>query len=129
NNTTYTTDGFYSRLKFAYVPNLWGGDHFTGSQLEDDCSGFRSLSPKVTLASQLLYRGTFGDHIPFYNYRDLGGDMTMRGYYLGRYKDKNYATAQLELRYRFIPRLGVVGFGGTGSTFSPQHNLRLVPSF
>lgn len=129
NNTTYTTDGFYSRLKFAYAPNFWGGDNFTGSQLEADFRGFRSLSSKVTLASQLLYRGTFGDHIPFYNYRDLGGDMTMRGYYLGRYKDKNYATAQLELRYRFIPRLGVVGFGGTGSTFSPQHNLRLVPSF
>ena len=55
--------------------------------------------------------------------------MTMRGYYLGRYKDKNYATAQAELRYRFIPRLGIVGFGGTGSTFSPQHSLRLVPSF
>src|SRR5690606_41614386 len=106
NNTHCTTGGFYASLKCAYEPDLCGGDNFTGSQLEADVRGFRSLSSKVTLASQLLYRGTFGDHIPFYNYRDLGGDMTMRGYYLGRYKDKNYATAQLELRYRFIPRLG-----------------------
>src|SRR5690606_14764556 len=129
NNTTYTTHGFYSRLKYAYAPNFWGGDNFTGSQLEADVRGFHPLSSQITLAGQALYRGTFGKNVPFYTYRDLGGDMTMRGYYLGRYKDKNYAAAQLELRYRFIPRLGIVGFGGTGSTFSQQHNLRFVPSF
>lgn len=129
NNTTYTTSGVYSRLKYAYAPDFWGGDNFTGSQWEADVRGFYPFSTQLTLAGQLLYRGTFGNNVPFYAYRDLGGDMTMRGYYLGRYKDKNYATAQMELRYRFIPRLGVVGFGGTGSTFSPQHQLRLVPSF
>lgn len=129
NNTTYTTDGFYSRLKYAYAPRFWGGGNFVGSQLEADVRGFHALSPEITLAGQVLYRGTFGENVPFYAYRDLGGDMTMRGYYLGRYKDKNYATAQLELRYRFIPRLGVVGFGGTGGTFSQQHDFRFVPSF
>lgn len=129
NNTTYTTRGFYSRLKYAYVPSFWGNDNFTGSQLEADIRGFYSLSPQVVLAGQALYRGTFGKNIPFYAYRSLGGDMTMRGYYLGRYNDKNYTTAQLELRYRFIPRLGVVGFGGTGSTFSQQHSPRFVSSF
>lgn len=129
NYTTYTTNGFYSRLKYAYAPHFWGGDNFTGSQLEADVRGFHALSPQVTLAGQILYRGTFGKNAPFYTYRDLGGDMTMRGYYLGRYKDKNYATAQLEVRYRFIPRLGIVGFGGTGSTFSKKHDMRLVPSF
>ena len=129
NNTTYTTRGFYSRLKYAYAPHFGAEDNFVGSQVEVDLRGFHTLSPKLTLAGQAIYRGTFGKNIPFYAYRDLGGDMTMRGYYLGRYRDKNYTTAQLELRYRFIPRLGIVGFGGTGSTFSPQHNLRFVPSF
>lgn len=129
NNTTYTTNGFYARIKYAYAPRFWGDDDFVGSQVETDVRGFHALSSQVTLAGQVLYRGTFGENVPFYAYRDLGGDMTMRGYYLGRYKDKNYATAQAELRYRFIPRLGIVGFGGTGSTFSPQHSLRLVPSF
>ncbi|PRD47361.1 BamA/TamA family outer membrane protein [Sphingobacterium haloxyli] len=128
-NTTYTTKGIYSRLKYAYAPRFWGGDNFRGSQLEVDIRGFHAISPKITLAAQTLYRGTFGENVPFYAYRDLGGDMTMRGYYLGRYKDKNYATAQFEFRYRFMPRLGIVGFGGTGSTFSQKHNLRLVPSF
>lgn len=129
NNTTYTTTGLYARLKYAYAPNFFGGDNFKGSQWEADLRGFQTLSPTLTLAGQLLYRGTFGENAPFYTYRDLGGDMTMRGYYLGRYKDKNYATAQAELRYRFMSRFGVVGFAGTGSTFSPQHHLRLVPSY
>ncbi|SMG22181.1 BamA/TamA family outer membrane protein [Sphingobacterium psychroaquaticum] len=129
NTTTYTTKGVYGRVKYAYAPKFWKGENFNGGQLEADVRGFHPLSNKVTLAGQLLYRGTYGKDIPFYVYRDLGGDMSMRGYYLGRYKDKNYAAAQAEIRYRFMPRFGVVGFAGTGSTFSPQHDLRLVPSY
>ncbi|TDS15965.1 surface antigen-like protein [Sphingobacterium paludis] len=129
NNTTYTTDGLYARFKYDYAPNFFGKDNFVGSEVEVDLRGFRQIAKPLTLAAQVMYRGTYGKNVPFYAYRDLGGDMTMRGYYLGRYKDKNYATAQAELRYRFMPRFGVVGFAGTGSTFSSQHALRLVPSF
>lgn len=129
NNTTYTTKGIYARIKYAYAPDFWAGDNFTGSLLETDIRGFQALSKTVTLAGQVLYRGTYGENAPFYTYRDLGGDMTMRGYYSGRYKDRNYITAQAELRYRFMPRFGIVGFAGTGSTFSKQHDSRFVPSY
>lgn len=129
NTTTYSTKGIYARLKYAYAPNFWKKDNFNGGLFEADLRGFHPLSNTLTLAGQLLYKGTYGSNIPFYVNRDLGGDMSMRGYYLGRYKDKNYATAQAELRYRFMPRFGVVGFLGTGSTFSKQHDLRLVPSY
>lgn len=129
NSTTYTTDGYYARLKYAYAPNFWKGDNFTGGQLEADVRGFHPISSKVTLAAQLIYKGTYGDNVPFYALRELGGDMTMRGYYQGRYRDKNYATAQAELRYRFMPRFGVVGFAGTGTTFSKENSARLVPSY
>ncbi|MFD2968223.1 BamA/TamA family outer membrane protein [Sphingobacterium bambusae] len=129
NNTTYSTKGVYARLKYDYSPNFFGGDNFTGTELEADLRAFKELAPTLTLAGQVVYRGTFGKNVPFYAYRDLGGDMTMRGYYLGRYKDRNYATAQAELRYRFMSRFGIVGFGGTGGTFSPERSLRLVPSY
>lgn len=127
--TTFTTKGFYGRAKYAYAPNFFGKDNYKGSQVEIDVRGYYPFSPKVSLATQGLYRGTYGKNIPFYAMRDLGGDMSMRGYYLGRYKDNNYATAQAELRYRFMPRFGVTGFLGTGSTFSKSNNLRLVPSY
>ncbi|WP_430720038.1 BamA/TamA family outer membrane protein [Sphingobacterium daejeonense] len=129
NNTTYTTNGFYGRAKYSYAPNFFGKDNFVGNQIEFDIRGFYPITKQLTVAAQGLFRGTYGKNVPFYVMRELGGDMTMRGYYLGRYKDKNYMTAQAELRYRFHPRIGINGFLGTGSTFSKQHDMRLIPSY
>lgn len=129
NRTTYTTKGYYARIKYAYAPDFWGKENFTGSQLEADIRGFKPFTSKFSIAAQLLYRGTYGKNTPFYMHEDLGGDMTMRGYYLGRYKDKNYATFQSELRYRLMPRFGITGFAATGSTFSKEHKARMINSF
>jgi len=129
NNTTYTTNGFYGRAKYSYAPNFFGKDNFVGNQLEFDVRGFYPINKQLTVAAQGLFRGSYGKNVPFYVMRELGGDMTMRGYYLGRYKDKNYLTAQAELRYRFHPRIGINGFLGTGSTFSKQNDMRLIPSY
>lgn len=127
--TTYSNKGIYSRLKYAVAPPVFSESDFTGSLLEADIRAFHPLHKKVNIAGQIVYRGTYGKEIPFYAMRDLGGDMTMRGYYLGRYKDKNYLATQAELRYRFHPRFGVVGFLGAGSTFSAEHKARFVPSY
>ncbi|MFZ4863462.1 polymerase [Sphingobacterium sp. Mn56C] len=129
NVTTYTTAGMYARVKWAYAPRIFKADDFKGSLTEVDVKGFIPFNRKVTLAAQGIYRGTQGKNIPFYVMRDLGGDMIMRGYYLGRYKDNNYIASQAELRYRLHPRFGVSGFVGTGSTFSDNHKIRMVPSY
>lgn len=129
NVTTYTTKGYYARIRYAYAPDFWGKENFKGSLIDVDLRGYYPLSNPLTIAAQGIYRTTFGDRLPFYQYRDLGGDMMMRGYYLGRYKDRNYIAAQAELRYRFHPRFGITGFGGTGSTFSKEHDIRLTPSY
>lgn len=127
--TTYSTQGFYGRVKYSVAPNFFGKEHYTGSQAELDLRGFHPLTDQLSVALQGLYRGTFGKNIPFYALHDLGGDMTMRGYYSGRYLDRNYLTAQTEIRYRFHPRIGVTGFAGTGTTFSSEHKARFIPSF
>jgi len=130
NVTTYSTNGFYARLKYAYAPDFWGGENFSGSQWEADIRGFQPLAQMLTLAGQFVYRRTDGgSDMPFYVHHDMGGDMTMRGYYLGRYKDKNYAAAQAEIRWRFLSRFGAIGFAGTGSTFSGRNAPRLVPGY
>ncbi|MGN0002033.1 MAG: BamA/TamA family outer membrane protein [Sphingobacterium composti] len=127
--TTYTNKGIYSRIKYAVVPRLFKETDFSGSLFEADIRGFYPIHKKVNLTAQLVYRGTYGNNTPFYSLRDLGGDMTMRGYYLGRYKDNNYLASQAELRYRFHPRFGIVGFGGTGTTFSKENKARFVPTY
>src|SRR5690606_21820158 len=83
----------------------------------------------VTLAAQWIYRGTFAKNTPFYMYRELGADTSMRGYYLGRYRDNNYTAIQSEVRYRPIPRLGAAILGSMGSTFSKQHAYRNIASY
>ncbi|WP_240903215.1 BamA/TamA family outer membrane protein [Sphingobacterium sp. SGG-5] len=129
NVTTYTTKGSFLRLKYAYAPDFWKKDHFSGGLLEMDSRYFISPLPKLTFAIQALYKGSFGKHIPYYIYRELGGDSAMRGYYLGRYRDRNYATIQSEIRFRTLARVGAVAFGGLGSTFSDQYPFRTLPSY
>ncbi len=128
-NVSYTTKGYYAKLRLAYAPKLWTSTDFTGANLDVDLRGFIPLHNQVTLALQGIFRSTFGKTVPFYNYRELGGDMMMRGYYLGRYRDKNYLASQAELRYRFHPRFGIVGFSGLGSTFSKENSSRYVASY
>lgn len=126
NTNTYTTKGLYFRGKYAYAPNFWGKENFTGALYEADLRYFIPFSSKVAIASQALYRGTSGKKIPYYAYQELGGDSHMRGYYLGRYVDKNYLTAQVESRFRIHPRIGFTLFGGIGSTFSEKYSDRWV---
>lgn len=130
NNNTYTTRGFFARLKYSYSPGLGSQAPFKGSIADVDLRGFVPLSPQLTLGLNGIYRTTWGKKVPFYVYHDMGGDMMMRGYYGGRYRDQNLLAAQAELRYRFHPRIGIAGFAGTGSTFrNGLGNARFVPSY
>lgn len=129
NNTTFTTRGWYARTKYGYAPKIFDATDFVGHQVDIDLRGFYPVNSKFSIAAQSIFRGTYGNNVPFYVFRDLGGDMTMRGYYLGRYRDRNYLATQAEARYRVHPRVGVTAFAGTGSTFSRQNDFRLVPSY
>jgi outer membrane protein assembly factor BamA len=56
--------------------------------------------------------------VPFNQMALVGGENLMRGYYYGRYRDKNYIAAQAE--YRFLPfpfsrRLGGALFAAAGT--------------
>jgi len=127
---TYTTRGYYARAKYAYSPGFGGGSRFKGSILDVDLRAFLPLSDQLTLGFNGHYKTSIGSRIPFYIYRELGGDMMMRGYYTGRYRDRSLIAAQSELRYRFHPRVGVAGFIGTGSTYHDGwRNARLIPSY
>jgi hypothetical protein len=63
---------------------------------------------------------------PFWAMSLLGGDSIMRGYYLGRYRDRNMICWQAE--YRWTPavwRLGAVGFLGFGEVADKVANFKL----
>ncbi|OAQ41651.1 hypothetical protein A5893_00635 [Pedobacter psychrophilus] len=132
NSNTYTTKGFYGRFRYGYAPDFFGGNNFSGNLFTTDLRYFKALNKNLVLANQAFYEAIRSNKdIPFYMLRQMGNDQIMRGYYLGRYRDKNYMALQTELRYRIIPRLGMVAFGGVGAVYNngflPKENLK--PSY
>jgi hypothetical protein len=123
NSNTETTKGLYGRVKYAYVPNFWGEDNYTGGILSVDLRAFFPLHKNLTLGVQSVYKTLFSDNIPFYLTPQLGNDEIMRGYYQGRYRDKNYLANQAELRYRIHPRIGFAAFLGAGTVYEKALDL------
>lgn len=67
-------------------------------------------------------------NVPFNSLALLGGENTMRGYYLGRYRDKNLLAAQAELRwlpFKFSRRWGGTLFGGLGTVAPSVGQIQL----
>ncbi|HCN85199.1 MAG TPA: polymerase [Sphingobacteriaceae bacterium] len=120
NTNTYTTNGAYLKLNFSYAPDVFGGDNFSGSLFKLDFRNFKSYNDKMVLGIQLMYQLLQGGNAPFYLLPQLGNDQMMRGYYTGRYRDKNLLAAQAEFRYRFIPKLGAVAFLGAGNVYNSR---------
>ncbi|MFQ5334619.1 MAG: BamA/TamA family outer membrane protein [Flavobacteriales bacterium] len=51
---------------------------------------------------------------PFNRLALLGGHQHLRGYYMGRYADRQMWTTQVEYRIPLFWRIGITGFGGCG---------------
>lgn len=74
---------------------------------------------------------TYGD-TPWSMLAQLGGSYTMRGYYEGRYRDKNAIDATVELRQHIWRRNSIVVWGGAGSVFRSFKKLqgrKILPNF
>lgn len=117
NSNNYTTKGLMARLSLQYAPDFWGGDNFTGALIKANVRNFWSLSPKLVLGVNGLFHSIQGKTAPFYLLPQMGNDEMMRGYYTGRYRDRNLLAAQAELRYRYNNRFGAAVFGGGGQVF------------
>lgn len=123
NSNTETTKGAYGRAKYAYAPNFWGAENFTGSLLSVDLRGFVPLHDRLTLGIQGILETVLSENTPFYLTPQLGNDEMMRGYYQGRYRDENYLAMQSELRYRLHPRIGLAAFFGAGTVYRNSIDL------
>ncbi|MDB5120479.1 MAG: hypothetical protein JWN56_1697 [Sphingobacteriales bacterium] len=120
NINTYTTKGLFINLNYSYAPDVFGSTNFYGSLVKMNFKNFTALNSKLVLGINANYESLLGNSSPFYLLRQLGSDEIMRGYYGGRYRDQNLLAAQAELRYRFMPRFGIVGFAGQGSVYKKR---------
>src|SRR5258706_9221951 len=111
-NTFSSSKGFY----FQYYINKFS--RLLCSQFEYvsqnlDVRKYVSVSRTSVLAFQFLGNFNEGD-VPVRSMANIGSGTIMRGYYDGRYTDKNLIAAQAELRQHLVHRMGMVVFAGVG---------------
>lgn len=123
NNNTYTTKGMVVSAYFNAMQGVFGNNSYQGGFFNIEYSHFISLNKHFVLGFDMQEQSLVGGRSPFYLMPRLGSDEIMRGYYGGRYRDRNFIAVQTELRYRIGERFGLVGFVGTGQVFNTTLNF------
>ncbi|MNC41210.1 hypothetical protein D3C75_899660 [compost metagenome] len=102
-----------------------GGDSRFNT-LEGQYNAYYSLSEKSVLALDVYSRLTTGD-VPWDRLSELGDDKRMRGYYQGRYRDRNTFSGQVEYRRKLNWRHGYVLWAGAGTLSRKSRDLGQGP--
>jgi len=122
-NNTYTTKGVIFQAQFKGIKGILSNNGYTGGFLNIEAATFFKLSNKFILALDVQEQSLVGGASPFYLLPQMGNDELMRGYYGGRFRDRNFLAGQAELRYRLSERFGLVGFGGAGQVSRDKFTL------
>lgn len=112
NSVLTPTEGFYTDFSNIYFIPSFGSD-FTFTSYTFDARKYFKTFRKHILAFQGIFTHLSGDP-PFRMQAMLGGPQMMRGYYLGRYRDRNSLAAQMEYRLPLFWRIGMTGFLSAG---------------
>ncbi len=126
NNLLNATKGSFAALETIY--NLSNQENYF--QLNLDVRKYWTSRKQLTLALR-LYNAFIFNTPAFFDYAIMGGDQFVRGYFHGRFRDKNLSTLQLELRKPLIGRFGGAIFGGV-STLHPEADAfaqRIMPNY
>ncbi len=100
------------------------GSDFTFTSLKLDFRKYVPISADQVLAIQALLRSGNGE-VPFHKLALIGGESLLRGYYRGRYRDKDILAVQAEYRVKVWKRIGVAGFAGLADVFPRLSDIRL----
>jgi hypothetical protein len=109
-NTFAAASGsFYQVTAMLYRQAIGSDFHYSDILL--DTRHFFEIIPTQVLAIQAAAEFT-GGSVPFQRLVRFGGQNLLRGYFDGRYRDKNGAALQAEYRLPVWWRIGIVGFAG-----------------
>lgn len=129
-NNTYSTKGILITTYYNLMHGVLGNNNYVGGFFNIEYAQFFRLSKKLILGLNIQEQSLTGGQSPFYLLPALGSDEMMRGYYNGRYRDRNFIAGQTELRYRLNDRIGIVGFAGTGEVAHGAFSLNaLKPNY
>lgn len=126
-NVLNVRNGYFSELALLNSSKNFGSDYSFGS-ITSDNRYFKTVRKNQVLAAQLLGQFSWGD-VPFNQLPQIGGPNMLRGYYLGRFRDKNLLATQVE--YRFLPlplnftnRIGAAVFASAGTVYHDFNEIQ-----
>ncbi|MCZ6671763.1 MAG: BamA/TamA family outer membrane protein [Verrucomicrobia bacterium] len=119
----FPNNGGFHQVKAVFYSDAIGSD-FDFNKYELDVRRYIAVAPDHVFAFQ-IYGSMVRGSPPFYELPALGGQNRMRGFYQGRFRDKNYLTGQVEYRAYLWWRIGMVAFIGIGDVSEGVHDFRL----
>ena len=108
-NALNVRDGIFAELGYLHYDPTFGS-RYQFNSIVSDFRFFKKIREKQVLAIQAVGIFQNGD-VPFNQLALVGGESLMRGYYTGRFRDKNYTAFQAE--YRWLPFKWSKRFGAT----------------
>jgi hypothetical protein len=122
-NTLATQSGSFYQLTTLFSRSTFGSDYSYNDIQVDTRNFFTPFSDHVVAVQG------FGEFIdgspPFQSYAKFGGQNLMRGYFDGRYRDKNSVSVQAEYRIPVWWRFAVVGFAGVAQVADRISNFAI----
>ncbi|MFS7241569.1 BamA/TamA family outer membrane protein [Serratia proteamaculans] len=110
---TQPKNGQYASVQYSlFDPSLGSDTHFTALQLQYNY--YFPLNENDVLAFDAWGRFARGE-VPWDRLSQAGDDRRLRGYYQGRYRDKDVVSTQIEYRKKLNWRHGYVLWLGAGS--------------
>jgi outer membrane protein assembly factor BamA len=123
-NTVYPRSGWYHQVQASVSDPVFGSDHeFTRHSV--DARFYFSVATGQVLALRGLGVASTGTQ-PFDLLPRLGGERLVRGYYEGRYRDRNMVAVQAEYRTHLWWRIGAIGFVSAGRVSRDLRDLDLT---
>ncbi len=102
--------GMFFKFSAGFYNKIIGSD-FTYQDYRLDLRKYFPLFSNHVFAVRTIVETQTGT-VPFHRLARMGGQYIMRGYFEGRYRDRNLAVLEAEYRLPLFWRFGVVGFAG-----------------
>jgi outer membrane protein assembly factor BamA len=113
NNAFAPDKGSFAQIYFNHFDKCFGSD-YVYTNVVIDLRKFIRIYKQQVLALQAYSFSNLGDNVPLRSLATLGGSGSMRGYYDGRFRDKQQLVLQAEYRMPLYKKFGAAVFANTG---------------